>query len=45
MMPDSFSPSVDIISQRALTISQGYDTLDLSLKVPKPKHFAVRARS
>ena len=43
MMPDFFSPSVDIISQGALT--NGYDTLDFSLKVPKPEHFAVRARS
>ena len=41
-MADFFSPSVDIISQGALT--NGYDTLDFSLKVPKPEHFVARAR-
>ena len=41
-MPDFFSPHVDIISQGALT--NGYDTLDFSLKVPKPTEFAKRGR-
>jgi len=36
------APSVDIISQGALT--NGYDTLDFSLKVPKPESFAKRSR-
>ena len=36
-MPDFFSPHVDIISQGALT--NGYATLDFSLKVPKPAAF------
>jgi len=38
-----FSPAVDIISQGALT--NGYDTLDFSLKVPKPAAFQARKRS
>lgn len=42
-MPAYFSPAVDIISQGALT--NGYDTLDFSLKVPKPDKFAARARA
>ena len=41
-MPTFFSPHVDIISQGALT--NGYATLDFSLKVPKPEAFAVRDR-
>ena len=41
-MPQFFSPSVDIISQGALT--NGYGTLDFSLKVPKPDTFASRSR-
>ena len=41
-MPQFFGPSVDIISQGALT--NGYDTLDFSLKVPKPESFAKRKR-
>ena len=41
-MHEFFSPSVDIISQGALT--NGYDTLDFSLKVPKPDAFVARAR-
>merc|ERR1719152_858104 len=41
-MPQYFAPSVDIISQGALT--NGYDTLDYSLKVPKPETFAKRGR-
>ena len=41
-MADFFSPAVDIISQGALT--NGYDTLDFSLKVPKPDSFAARKR-
>ena len=41
-MPTFFSPHVDIISQGALT--NGYDTLDFSLKVPKPEAFAARDR-
>ena len=41
-MPQFFAPSVDIISQGALT--NGYDTLDFSLKVPKPESFAARGR-
>ena len=41
-MPDYFGPHVDIISQGALT--NGYDTLDFSLKVPKPTEFAKRGR-
>ena len=41
-MPQFFAPSVDIISQGALT--NGYDTLDFSLKVPKPDSFSQRAR-
>jgi len=41
-MPSFFSPHVDIISQGALT--NGYDTLDFSLKVPKPAQFAQRGR-
>lgn len=41
-MPEYFGPHVDIISQGALT--NGYDTLDFSLKVPKPSHFASRSR-
>ena len=41
-MPQYFSPHVDVISQGALT--NGYDTLDFSLKVPKPEAFAARAR-
>ena len=36
-MPDFFSPHVDIISQGALT--NGYATLDFSLKVRKPAAF------
>ncbi len=36
------SPHVDIISQGALT--NGYATLDFSLKVPKPEVFAKRQR-
>jgi len=42
-MPSFFSPHVDIISQGALT--NGYDTLDFSLKVPKPATFQARKRS
>jgi len=42
-MAGFFSESVDIISQGALT--NGYDTLDFSLKVPKPATFQSRARS
>jgi len=41
-MSDFFSPDVDIISQGALT--NGYATLDFSLKVPKPEQFASRGR-
>lgn len=41
-MPAYMSPSVDIISQGSLT--NGYDTLDFSLKVPKPEAFAARTR-
>ena len=41
-MPTFFSPHVNIISQGALT--NGYATLDFSLKVPKPEAFAVRDR-
>lgn len=37
-----FSPSVDIISQGALT--NGYASLGFSLKVPKPEQFASRGR-
>lgn len=37
-----FSPAVDIISQGSLT--NGYDTLDFSLKVPKPEAFQARKR-
>ena len=36
-MHSFFSPHVDIISQGALT--NGYATLDFSLKVPKPAAF------
>lgn len=39
-MPEFFHPSVDIISQGNLT--NGYDTLDFSLKVPKPSAFKER---
>jgi len=42
-MPSFFGPAVDIISQGALT--NGYDTLDFSLKVPKPDKFVVRPRA
>jgi len=42
-MPSFFGPAVDIISQGALT--NGYDTLDFSLKVPKPAAFAARSRA
>lgn len=42
-MPQFFSPHVDVISQGALT--NGYATLDFSLKVPKPEAFAARART
>jgi len=42
-MPSYFSPDVDIISQGSLT--NGYDTLDFSLKVPKPAKFASRPRA
>lgn len=42
-MPQFFSPCVDIVSQGKLT--NGYDTLDFSLKVPKPEDFAARARA
>jgi len=42
-MSDFFSPSVDIISQGALT--HGYDILDFSLKVPKPDAFVARPRT
>uniref|UniRef100_A0A7S2CYV5 Nicotinate-nucleotide pyrophosphorylase [carboxylating] n=1 Tax=Haptolina brevifila TaxID=156173 RepID=A0A7S2CYV5_9EUKA len=38
-----FAPSVDIISQGALT--NGYSTLDFSLKVPKPATFQARSRA
>lgn len=41
-MHEFFAPSVDIISQGALT--NGYSTLDFSLKVPKPEQFAARSR-
>ena len=41
-MPSFMGPSVDIISSGALT--NGYDTLDFSLKVPKPEAFAARDR-
>ena len=41
-MPSFMGPSVDIISSGALT--NGYDTLDFSLKVPKPESFAARTR-
>ena len=41
-MADYFGPHVDIISQGSLT--NGYDTLDFSLKVPKPSEFASRER-
>ena len=43
MMPAFFSEHVDIISQGCLT--NGYDTLDFSLKVPKPPSFSKRGRS
>jgi len=43
MMPSFFCESVDIISQGSLT--NGYDTLDFSLKVPKPASFQARARA
>jgi len=42
-MAEYFSPAVDIISQGALT--NGYNTLDFSLKVPKPAKFLARARA
>ena len=41
-MPDYFSDHVDIISQGNLT--NGYETLDFSLKIPKPEKFSKRAR-
>lgn len=41
-MPSFFAPSVDIISSGALT--NGYATLDFSLKVPKPEEFVARPR-
>ena len=40
MLPDFFSTDVDVISIGNLT--NGYDTLDFSLKVPKPEEFARR---
>ena len=43
MMPTFFSEHVDIISQGSLT--NGYNTLDFSLKVPKPDNFLKRERS
>jgi len=42
-MHEYFSPHVDIVSQGSLT--NGYDTLDFSLKVPKPETFQSRKRS
>mmetsp|Transcript_102236 Transcript_102236/g.305204 ORF Transcript_102236/g.305204 Transcript_102236/m.305204 type:complete len:317 (-) Transcript_102236:132-1082(-) len=42
-LPAFFSEHVDVISQGCLT--DGYDTLDFSLKVPKPDAFAKRRRS
>lgn len=40
-LPSFFSEHVDIISQGKLT--NGYSTLDFSLKVPKPEAFRARA--
>jgi len=42
-MHEYFSPHVDIVSQGSLT--NGYDTLDFSLKVPKPDKFVARPRA
>ncbi len=42
-MPAYFSPHVDIVSQGAIT--NGYATIDFSLKVPKPEAFAARTRT
>ena len=40
MLADFLAADVDIISIGNLT--NGYDTLDFSLKVPKPEEFARR---
>ena len=41
-MANYFSPDVDIISQSSFT--NGYPSVDFSLKVPKPALFADRAK-